>query len=67
MIAMLSWSWKPFDPFDLNTPMTVNDFPPISDLLADERGAVGLLAEQVLHVGEAEHDDVARAGRTAVG
>ena len=45
-------------PFDLNTPITVNDLPPIEHLLADERRAVGLLAEQVLHVGEAEHDDV---------
>ena len=29
MIAMLSWSWKPLLPFDLNTPITLNDFPPM--------------------------------------
>ena len=58
MIAMLSWSWNPFDPFDLNTPTTVKDLPPSMTCCPTSAEPSACCAEQVLHVGEAEDDDV---------
>ena len=63
-IAMSSWSAKPFVPFDLSTPITVQVEPPILIRCA-ERVRTG--AEQVVDDGLAEDHDLAVLGDVVVG
>ena len=50
---MLSWSWKPFVPFDFSTPSTVELTPFELDRLPDGITA----AEQIRDDRRADHDD----------
>ena len=53
-ITMSSWSWIPFEPFDLSTPSTWNVAPFELNRLAER---VGGGAEEVLDDGRSDHGD----------
>ena len=58
MIARLSWSWMPFEPLVLKTPMIEKVLPPILIGFPTTDDTIGLFAEQVLDDGWSEDDDV---------